>query len=187
MLSIVSRAYPTRSTKLILTSTAAFLALIAFYFGMRGSLHFRFTSLSSHPLGLSQNIFQTAKMVPLSTEEILTLDASELANLLAKGRITSVSLVEQLLHQISREDKARMNLRAVLSVAPRDILMKTASKLDDERTQGKLRGPLHGIPILVKVRIMSFLFCGTKLMIGRTQSTHIQTWACPQQEGVSPY
>ncbi|KAL9629376.1 MAG: hypothetical protein Q9164_006906 [Protoblastenia rupestris] len=96
-------------------------------------------------------------MAPLSTEELLTLDASELANMLAKGRITSVSLVEQLLHQISKVDKARMNLRAVLSVAPRDILIETASKLDDERRQGKLRGPLHGIPILVKVWLLLFM------------------------------
>lgn len=120
-------------------------------------------------------------MVPLSTEELLTLDASELAILLAKGRITSVSLVEQLLYQISRADKARMSLQAVVNIAPRDILMKTASKLDDERTQGKLRGPLDGIPILVKVRIISFFFCGTQLTISRTQSTPIQTWACPQR------
>ena len=175
MLSMVSRI------KLILTSTAAVIALIALYFGMRMSSNFRFTSLSSHPLRLSHNISQTAKMVPLSTEELLTLDASELATLLAMGRITSVSLVEQLLDQISRQDKVRMNLRAVLSVAPREILMKTASKLDDERTQGKLRGPLHGIPILVKVWLILFLSCGAELTIRRMQSTHIQTWACPQQ------
>jgi hypothetical protein len=109
-------------------------------------------------------------MVPLSPEELLALDASELAVLLAKGRITSVSLVEQLLLQISREDKTRMSLRAVLNVAPRDILMKTASKLDDERTQGKLRGPLHGIPILVKVRIISFFFVErSSRLAGRNQ------------------
>lgn len=114
-------------------------------------------------------------MASLSTEELLTLDACELASLLAKGRITSVSLVEQLLHQIDREDKARMNLRAVLSLAPRDILMKTASGLDDERAKGKLRGPLHGIPILVKVWLLCFLSCRTELMIDRTQSTRIQT------------
>ena len=172
MLSIVYR------TRLILASTAAFIALIALYFGMRG---FRFTAMSSHPLSLSHNVSQTTKMVPLSTEELLTLDASELASLLAKGRITSVSLVEQLLHQISREDKGRMNLRAVLSVAPREILMKTASKLDDERMQGKLRGPLHGIPILVKVWSTLSLSCGMELMTGRMQSTHIQSWVCPQQ------
>ncbi|CAH0023746.1 unnamed protein product, partial [Clonostachys rhizophaga] len=71
--------------------------------------------------------------------------------MLAKRTITSVSLVEQLLEHISLNDKGR-NLRAVLSTAPRDTLIKAASQLDDERAQGKLRGPLHGIPILIKVR-----------------------------------
>ena len=148
---------PLHSAKVILTSTTVCIALIALCFGIRGSFPFGLTSLSSHPSRLSQSVFQTAKLAPLSTEELLTLDASELANMLAKGRITSVSLVEQLLHQISKMDKARMNLRAVLSVAPRDILTETASKLDDERRQGKLRGPLHGIPILVKVWLLLFM------------------------------
>lgn len=89
---------------------------------MRRLLAFNSTSLSFHTFGLSPTTAQTVKMLPLSTEELLTLDASELAILLAKGRISSVSLVEQLLLQISREDHAGMNLRAVLNVAPRDVL-----------------------------------------------------------------
>lgn len=36
------------------------------------------------------------------------------------------------------------------TVAKRDHLMKVAKGLDKERRAGKLRGPLHGIPIVVK-------------------------------------
>jgi amidase len=91
-------------------------------------------------------------MAALIVEQLLILDATELAAMLAKRTITSVSLVERLLEQISLHDKPR-NLRAVLSkFAPRDTLIKAASQLDDERAQGRLRGPLHGIPILIKVR-----------------------------------
>uniref|UniRef100_A0A8H7NGZ5 Amidase domain-containing protein n=1 Tax=Bionectria ochroleuca TaxID=29856 RepID=A0A8H7NGZ5_BIOOC len=89
-------------------------------------------------------------MAALIVEQLLILDATELAAMLAKRTITSVSLVERLLEQISLHDKPR-NLRAVLSkFAPRDTLIKAASQLDDERAQGRLRGPLHGIPILIK-------------------------------------
>lgn len=90
-------------------------------------------------------------MTPLTTVELLTLDASALAKLLAEERITSVTLVKQVLAQIAQEDKAGAELNAIISVAPYETLIETAAKLDEERKQGKLRGPFHGIPILVKV------------------------------------
>ncbi|CAG9998783.1 unnamed protein product [Clonostachys byssicola] len=104
-------------------------------------------------------------MAALSIEQILTLYATELAVMLAKRTITSVSLVEQLLEHISLHDKPR-NLRAVLSTAPRDILIKAASQLDDERAQGKLRGPLHGIPILIKDAINTHPSLGMPTTVG---------------------
>lgn len=63
-------------------------------------------------------MLEFTKILPLSPEELLALDAAELANLLSKGRTTSVNLVDQLLHQISREDRVGMNLHATLNVAP---------------------------------------------------------------------
>ena len=63
-------------------------------------------------------MLEFTKILPLSPEELLTLDAAELSNLLSKGRITSINLVDQLLYQISREDRVGMNLRATLNVEP---------------------------------------------------------------------
>src|SRR5215471_18549340 len=59
-----------------------------------------------------------------------------------EGRITSRELVVQYLTRIGMyEDK----LHAALAINPNAI--KEAEQLDRERAQGKLRGPLHGIPI----------------------------------------
>ncbi|KUJ15904.1 amidase signature enzyme [Mollisia scopiformis] len=44
-------------------------------------------------------------------------------------------------------------LRAVIQLAPEALLLDTARKLDEERTSHGSRGPLHGIPILVKDNI----------------------------------
>ncbi|CAG9953360.1 unnamed protein product [Clonostachys rosea f. rosea IK726] len=105
-------------------------------------------------------------MAALIVEQLLILDATELAAMLAKRTITSVSLVERLLEQISLHDKPR-NLRAVLSkFAPRDTLIKAASQLDDERAQGRLRGPLHGIPILIKDAINTHPSLGMPTTVG---------------------
>jgi amidase len=65
-----------------------------------------------------------------------------------EGRVTSRELVLQYLTRIGiYEDK----LHAALFVNP-DAL-KEAEQLDRERAQGKLRGPLHGIPIALKDNI----------------------------------
>ena len=67
---------------------------------------------------------------------------------MAKGQLTSRQLVEQYLIRIAiYEDQ----LNAALAVNA-DAL-KEADALDRERAQGKIRGPLHGIPVALKDNI----------------------------------
>src|SRR5919201_60079 len=69
---------------------------------------------------------------------------------MVQGRVTSQELVIQYLARIAAyEDK----LHAALTVNP-DAL-KEAAERDRERTQGKVRGPLHGIPIALKDNIQT--------------------------------
>lgn len=81
--------------------------------------------------------------------DLLTIDAKGLQSLLANGELTSLDLVRQCLAQIQKHDGY---LHAMIKTTPIQILEKTAKSLDQERAVGILRGPLHGIPILVKVR-----------------------------------
>ena len=67
---------------------------------------------------------------------------------MAKGQVTSRQLVEQYLIRIAiYEDR----LNATLAVNPRAL--DEADALDRERAQGKIRGPLHGIPVALKDNI----------------------------------
>ncbi len=64
---------------------------------------------------------------------------------LASGRTTSVALVKAYEARIAALNP---RLHAVIAVNP-DAL-NAAAKLDAERRAGRVRGPLHGVPILVK-------------------------------------
>ena len=91
--------------------------------------------------------------------DVLTADVKLLQNLLENGRTTSVNLVDSYLAQVHKHDGY---LHAMLSMPSRDSLRNAAAKLDEERLRKKIRSPLHGIPIVVKVFFLFlflFLFC----------------------------
>ena len=76
---------------------------------------------------------------------------ADLQGRLASGRETARSLTEKYLARIESLDQKGPALRAVLEINP-DAL-SIAAALDRERKAGKVRGPLHGIPILIKDNI----------------------------------
>jgi amidase len=67
------------------------------------------------------------------------------------GKLTSKALVQRYLARVAAVDKAGPRLNAVIELNP-DAL-KIATDLDHERAKGKVRGPLHGIPVLLKDNI----------------------------------
>ena len=81
--------------------------------------------------------------------ELAELSAAELSRLLARGEVTSVELVEMSLGRIAALDEGRT--RAVIELNP-DAL-EIARRSDRERRRGRVRGPLHGLPALVKDNI----------------------------------
>ena len=89
----------------------------------------------------------------LTTKELLTLDAKSLQKRLNAGTLTSVELVTSCLEQIERHDRQGARLRAIISVAPRELLIQRARELDSERESGHVRSSLHGIPVLIKVKV----------------------------------
>ena len=70
---------------------------------------------------------------------------------MVSGRMTSHSITQQYLSRIEELDRQGPTLRYVLEVNP-DAL-SIADSLDRERKAGRVRGPLHGIPILLKDNI----------------------------------
>jgi len=70
---------------------------------------------------------------------------------MAAGRATSQSITQESLERIRRLDRAGPRINSVLETNPEARAI--ARSLDRERKAGKVRGPLHGIPVLLKDNI----------------------------------
>ncbi len=79
----------------------------------------------------------------------VTID--QLQEMMKKGALTSKAITEMYLKRIEAMDKKGPAINAVIEINP-DAL-KIAEDLDKERKAGKLRGRMHGIPVLIKDNI----------------------------------
>lgn len=83
--------------------------------------------------------------------ELEEMTIAQLQDAMASGRYTSRRLVELYSQRIEAIDRNGPALRAIIETNP-DAL-SIADTLDAERKAGKVRGPLHGIPIVIKDNI----------------------------------
>lgn len=87
--------------------------------------------------------------------ELEELTISDLQEGLKSGKFTARSLVEKYWIRISdidmRDDPGHPVLNSIIEMNPEALAV--ADKFDQERKSGKVRGPLHGIPILIKDNI----------------------------------
>lgn len=90
---------------------------------------------------------------PLSPKdfELEELTITELQAGMQSGKYTSRQLVKKYLDRIDDIDKDGPKLNSVIEVNP--DAMAIAEALDRERKEKGMRGPLHGIPILIKDNI----------------------------------
>ncbi|KAJ5725664.1 amidase signature enzyme, partial [Penicillium malachiteum] len=94
---------------------------------------------------------------------VLTTNAVELQQLLQENKITSAQIVEEYLTQIDRYEP---RLNALISPAPLDKVLKIAKDLDEERQRGQVRGPFHGIPIILKDSFVTASELGMSTTVG---------------------
>ena len=76
---------------------------------------------------------------------------SQLQAAMIRGEVTAEDLVCEYLARITQFDRHGPQFRAVLAINPRAVT--DARALDAERAAGRVRGPFHGVPILMKDNI----------------------------------
>jgi amidase len=80
--------------------------------------------------------------------ELDEMTVAQLQDAMASGKYTARRLVELYTARIDEIDRRGPTLRSVIELNPDALAI--ADALDAERKAGKVRGPLHGIPVLIK-------------------------------------
>ncbi|HEV7693586.1 MAG TPA: amidase family protein, partial [Hyphomonadaceae bacterium] len=93
----------------------------------------------------------TSLGVPANSTLVEERSITQLSEDLTAGRTTSEALVQAYLDRIEKLDRSGPTLRSIISINPQAI--EQARALDAERKAGHIRGPLHGIPVLIKDNI----------------------------------
>ena len=79
------------------------------------------------------------------------LTISDLQEGMKSGKFTAHSLVRKYLERVNDVDRGGPKINSVIELNPEAAAI--AEVLDQERKQGRVRGPLHGVPILIKDNI----------------------------------
>ena len=83
-----------------------------------------------------------------SAFDVTEQSVSQLGVAMADGRVTAVNLVDSYLARIEAYDQQGPTLNAMIVLNP--LARQEAIALDEERAAGQIRGPLHGVPVVVK-------------------------------------
>jgi aspartyl-tRNA(Asn)/glutamyl-tRNA(Gln) amidotransferase subunit A len=90
------------------------------------------------------------------------LSIAEVSALMRAGTLTSAALTK---HMLERIDRRNPSLNAFITVT-RELALEAAGAADAERSRGRWRGPLHGVPIAIKDNIAVSgvrMTCGSEL------------------------
>lgn len=79
------------------------------------------------------------------------LTVADLQGAMAGGRLSAEQVTRLYLERIQAVDRSGPSVNAVIEVNPDAVAIARA--LDAERAAGKVRGPMHGIPVLIKDNI----------------------------------
>jgi Asp-tRNA(Asn)/Glu-tRNA(Gln) amidotransferase A subunit family amidase len=90
----------------------------------------------------------TACVTSVGGLDLQTATIADAQQAMAAGRVTSAQLVDAYEARIAAYDTSGPKLNAIRELNP--AAREQAEALDAERRAGQVRGPLHGVPILVK-------------------------------------
>lgn len=83
--------------------------------------------------------------------QVVEADIASITRAYDEGRLTVEQLTKAYLERIEQIDANGPKLSSIIQVNPEAIAI--AKRLDEELTQGNRRGPLHGIPVVLKDNI----------------------------------
>jgi amidase len=88
---------------------------------------------------------------PAAESALDYLSVDEISQRMERNQLSAVRLAQHLLHRIETLDKQGPAINAIIELNPDALAI--AEMLDQERQRGHVRGPPHGIPVLLKDNI----------------------------------
>lgn len=92
-----------------------------------------------------------AAVRPPQSFELDEVTVDDLQKGMASGKYTAQSLAQKYLERVADIDKSGPAINSVIETNPEALAI--AAALDNERKAGRVRGRLHGIPVLIKDNI----------------------------------
>lgn len=125
---------------------------------------------------MAESVRRPEAAAPLPAPKAFDLEEvtiTELQNGMKSGKYTALSLTKKYLQRIQEIDKQGPTVNSVIEINPDALAI--AAALDRERSQkGSSRGPLHGIPVLIKDNIDTadhmMTTAGSLALLGSTPS-----------------
>src|SRR5688500_4898378 len=116
-------------------------------------------ALRGKPLGASPALGDPTASVarpgllrhPIAEFELAEATVSDLQSAMVAGRFSARAIVDQYIERIEELDRKGPALHHVIEINPE--ARSIAEALDNERNAGTVRGPRHGIPVLLKDNI----------------------------------
>src|SRR5690606_9366325 len=94
---------------------------------------------------------QSVAVANVASPDIVELGVADLQSRMSQGELSSEALVQAYLDRIAAIDDAGPRLSAVIEANP--LALQEARARDADRKAGVIRGPMHGIPVLLKDNI----------------------------------
>src|SRR6059058_484556 len=116
-----------------------------------GAMALRGKPLAGQPVASATSSVGAKRGFTIPPFELEETTIADLQSGMSSGRMTARSIAQLYLNRIDELDRKGPSLRHVIEVNP-DAL-SIADSLDQERKSGRVRGPLHGVPILIKDNI----------------------------------
>jgi amidase len=94
---------------------------------------------------------QADERAPAASFVLEEAGIADLQQRMKAGELTAHAITQLYLDRIAAIDKSGPAINAIIELNPDALAI--ADRLDVERKSGKVRGPLHGIPVLIKDNI----------------------------------
>ncbi|MEZ5416893.1 MAG: amidase [Vicinamibacterales bacterium] len=123
------------------------------------------------PAGCTAASDQPPAAAPAPVVDVIELGAADARQQLDAGTLTSKALTEAYLARIAAIDDAGPSLNSVIELNPAAVA--DAERLDAERSAGRVRGPLHGLPVLLKdnIDVVGMVNSGGSLALAENRPT----------------